>query len=332
LTEVDSIGILLLAVKHFMKNHNHVNDDTVTIAAATEDVCGECPVWDAGQAALYWTDCVGLCVHRLDWASQKHEVISRGVEVYGFRRNLGGGFVVTNTGGAWTWDGAGDLELIAREAEGQRLQLNDCTADSRGRLLTASFFYDPAAKYELGRLIRIDESGRVTVLDEGFHLANGIGLSPAEDTIYVTDSAARLIFAYDYDIHSGEARRRRQFVRVPDEEGIPDGLAVDAEGFVWSVQWYGGCVVRYDPAGKEERRIEVPAKQTSSAGFGGPDLTELFITSAAKSEPMPVMPPGYDPSTGPFGGPLFRVNTRVQGMAQHPANIRSSTRGEHADR
>jgi sugar lactone lactonase YvrE len=315
-----------------MKGHNPVSEGTVTIAAATEDVCGECPVWDASQAALYWTDCVGLCVHRLDWASQKHEVISRGVEVYGFRRNLSGGFVVTNPGGAWTWDGSGDLALIAREAEGQRLQLNDCTADSRGRLLTASFFYDPAAKYELGRLIRIDEAGRVAVLDEGFHLANGIGLSPAEDTLYVTDSVARLIWAYDYDICSGEAHRRRQFVRVPHEEGIPDGLAVDAEGFVWSAQWYGGCVVRYDPTGKEERRIAVPAKQTSSVGFGGPDLMEMFITSAAKSEPMPVMPPGYDPTTGPFGGPLFRVSTGVQGMAQHFANIRTSTRGEHVDR
>ena len=290
MTGIESIGIVHLTVKHFMKGNGPIDEVTVMIAAATEDVCGECPVWDAGQAALYWTDCVGLCVHRLDWASQKHEVISRGVEVYGFRRNLSGGFVVTNPGGAWMWDGTGDLEPIAREAEGQRLQLNDCTADSRGRLLTASFFYDPAAKYELGRLIRIDETGRVVVLDEGFHLANGIGLSPAEDTLYVTDSAARLIWAYDYDIRSGEALRRRQFVRVPGEEGIPDGLAVDAEGFVWSAQWYGGCVVRYDPAGVEDRRIAVPAKQTSSVGFGGPDLTEMFITSAAKSEPMPVKP------------------------------------------
>ncbi len=315
-----------------MKGYSPSSTSPVTVAAATEDVCGECPVWDSTQAALYWTDCVGLCVHRLDWASGKHEAISRGVEVYGFRRNLGGGFVVTNPGGAWTWDGIGGLESIAHEAAGQRLQLNDCTADSRGRLLTASFFYDPAAKYEPGRLIRIDEDRRVTVLDEGFHLANGIGLSPAEDILYVTDSVARLIWAYDYDVRSGEARRRRQFVRVPDEEGIPDGLAVDADGFVWSAQWYGGRVVRYDPAGKEERRVAVPAKQTSSVGFGGPGLTEMFITSAAKSEPMPVMPPGYDPSTGPFGGPLFRVRTGVQGLTQHFANIRSSTRGEHADR
>ena len=56
---------------------------------------------------------------------------------------------------------------------------------------------------------------------------------------------------------------------------------MDAEGFIWSAEWYGGCVCRYDPDGTLERRIAVPAKQTSSLAFGGPDLRDIFITSAA---------------------------------------------------
>jgi len=69
---------------------------------------------------------------------------------------------------------------------------------------------------------------------------------------------------------------------VPQEEGIPDGLTVDKDGFVWSAQWYGSCIVRYDPDGKIERRIATPAKQTSSLAFGGDGFTDIFITTAAR--------------------------------------------------
>jgi D-xylonolactonase len=249
------------------------------------------------------------------------------VEIYGFRRNRPRGFVVTNPGGVWLWDGRGDLQLVAGHAEGSLLQLNDCSADSYGRLLTASFFYDPNGDYELGRLIRIDPDGSAVVLDEGFHLANGLGFAPGERTLYFTDSVARRLYAYDYDPRTGAALNRRVFVQVPADEGIPDGLAVDAQGFVWSAQWYGGRIVRYDPDGKEERRISVPAKQTSSLAFGGPDRTDIYITSAAKSEPMPVMPPNYDPASGFFGGSLFRLRTDIQGQEQPMADIHPPASG-----
>jgi D-xylonolactonase len=293
----------------------------VEAVADFADVCGECPVWDSAASCLYWTDCVGMKFQSLDWRTMKAGIVRPSIEIYGFRRNRAGGFVVTNTAGVWLWDGSGEPVAVAAEGAGSRLQLNDCTADSRGRLLTASFFYDPAANYELGRLIRIDCDGRATVLDDGFHLANGIGLSPGERTLYATDSVARRIYSYDYNVATASATNRRVFVQVSAAEGIPDGLAVDAAGFVWSAQWYGGCVVRYDPDGKEERRISLPAKQTSSLAFGGPDLTEIFVTTAAKSEILPVMPAGYDPHSGFFGGPLFRVRTGIPGQEQCMADI-----------
>jgi sugar lactone lactonase YvrE len=294
----------------------------VDVVADLSDVCGECPVWDPVGRSLYWTDCVGLRFQRFDWSTGLSGIVRSGIEIYGFRRNRAGGFVLTNLQGVWLWDAAGDPVRVAHEADGSRLQLNDCTADSAGRLLTASIFYDPGASYELGKLVRIDPDGHAAVLDEGFHLANGLGLAPDEGTLYATDSVARRIYGYDYDARSGAVRNRRVFVQVPDQEGIPDGLAVDAEGFVWSAQWYGGCIVRYDPEGKEERRIPVPARQTSSLAFGGADRNEIFVTSAAKSEVLPVMPAGYDPNSGTFGGPLFRIQTDIQGQEQLVADIR----------
>ncbi len=303
-----------------MINSTSLSADSAVLVNAG-DLCGECPVWLPEVGALYWTDCVGLKFHRLDWATRVHEVLAEKVEIYGFRKNQPGRFVVTNTTGVWLWEPGGTMQQIAAEADGSRLQVNDCCADARGRLITTSFFYNPAADYELGRLVRIDNDGSAVVLDDGLHLGNGIGFSPDQKTLYVTDTVARKIFAYNYDLETGSATRRRVFVDVPGTEGIPDGLAVDASGFVWSAQWYGACVVRYDPDGRVERRIGIPAKQVSSIAFGGPDLTDIFVTSAGQSESMPVMPPGYDPESGVIGGALYHLNLGIAGQPQHPAAI-----------
>jgi sugar lactone lactonase YvrE len=291
------------------------------VAAPSTDRCGECPVWDPLQQCLFWTDMVGRKFQLYDWVTRKHEIINEGIEIAGFRRNRPGGYVVTNTAGIWTWNGSGELELVASSVDGSALQMNDCTADSAGRLVAGTVFYNPDSKYELGRLISVDTTGKVTVLDDGIHLSNGLGFSPDERTLYFADTAARKIYAYDYDIETGTTRNRRTFVNVPRSEGLPDGLSVDVHGFLWSAQWYGSCVARYDPDGKEERRIHTPAKQTSSVTFGGPELDELYITSAGASEPMPIMPPGYDPVSGFFGGPLYRMRIGIQGQEQRMANI-----------
>jgi D-xylonolactonase len=317
LTEADiAVNVLIGLMKHFMSVSG-----APTALVDAGDLCGECPVWVPDQHRLYWTDCVGLSFHCFDWRTRVHRVLAKSVEVYGFRPNVGGGFVVTNTAGIWLWEPGGKLRPVASDAAGQQLQLNDCCADAQGRLLTMSFFYDPAGGYKLGRLIRIDNTGAVNVLDEGFHLGNGIGFSPNQRVLYVTDTIARRIYAYDYQTVSGSVSRRRVFVEVPADEGVPDGLAVDAEGFVWSAQWYGACVVRYDPDGYAERRIAVPAKQTSSVEFGGTDLTDIFITSAAQSEKLPVMPAGYDPDSGVIGGSVYHVNLGIAGQPQRIASI-----------
>jgi D-xylonolactonase len=229
--------------------------------------------------------------------------------------------VICNNSGFWLWDGADKVKLIASQVGGFKCQLNDSIADPAGRFFAGSCLYNPSQEYELGKLFRVDTDGKVTIVDEGIHLSNGLGFSPDCRTLYYTDSAARIIYAYDYEQKTGNLRNRRVFVKVSSNEGIPDGLTVDADGFVWSAQWYGSCVVRYDPDGKLERRIMTPAKQTSSVAFGGPDLTDLFITSAGRSEPMPVMPPSYDPDSGYMGGRLYRINLGIKGKPEFRANI-----------
>ena len=90
---------------------------------------------------------------------------------------------------------------------------------------------------------------------------------------------------------------------------------VDAEGFVWTALWYGGRLQRYTPKGKLEREIFFPAKQTSSITFGGPGLHEMYVTTAANSEPDPLQPPGYDVKMHRGGG-LYR--TKTEGVTGRP--------------
>jgi len=262
---------------------------------------------------------VGQRFYRLQPASRKHEILKEGLEINGYRLNRQGGFVITNNSGIWLWDGKDQLELIAAEVDGAKCQINDCMSDPAGRLYAGSQYYDPSGKYESGKLMRVDVDGNVTIVDEGFHLSNGLAFSCDHTTVYFTDSMARR--THDYDLNTGGLRHHRVLVQVPSNEGLPDGLAVDAEGFLWSAQWYGGCVTRYDPDGQVERRVTTPAKQTSSVAFGGKDLTDIFITSASRSEPMPVMPAGYDPSGGFFGGPLYHLDLGIPGRPEFHADI-----------
>lgn len=296
--------------------------NNLEIIANYDDLCGECPVWDGCRQQLYWTDCVGLRFYRYDWLTDKHEIVRENIEINGFALNDPDGFIITNNSGIWFWDATGELHLIAAHVDGKKCQMNDCISDPAGRLIAGSWFYDPNNDFPLGDLIQVGTDGTVCVLDDGFKLANGLDFSPDGRTLYFADSAERRIYAYDYDVASGTPRNRRIFVDIPKDRGLPDGLTVDSEGFVWSAEWYGSRVVRYDPDGKLECTILTPAKQTSSLTFGGPDLTSIFITSASKSEIMPIMPRGYDPVNGKFGGALYRVSSDVIGKQPSRTKIR----------
>lgn len=286
-----------------------------------QDLCGEGPLWDSSRNSLFWTDLSGHRFYGYDWAKKSSTILRTGLEICGFALNEPMGFVIANTSGLWTWDGKREAVLLASEVDGYACRMNDCVADPRGRLLAGSCFYQSAGDYPLGHLMRVDHDGTVQILDDGIRLANGLGFSPDERTLYFSDSAERIIYAYDYDVERGTVQRKRPFVRVGLDEGVPDGLTVDAEGHVWSAQWFGSCIVRYDPDGRVERRVPIPAKQTSSVAFGGPDLTDVFVTSANFSDSLPLAPPGYDPHQGYIGGRLFLANLGIAGKPEFRCRI-----------
>jgi sugar lactone lactonase YvrE len=299
-------------------------DDQVelTILADYNDLCGEAPLWDARTKTLYWTDIAGKRFYRLDWTRREHQILRSGFEVAGYAFCEQGGFVVVNAEGVWYWDGTDNCRLLISEADGTKCQLNDCIADPKGRLFTGSWFYDPSREnYPLGNLIRVDTDGSAHVVDEGIHLANGLGFSPENNQLYFSDSVARLIYVYDYRESDGRVTNRRVLKRFEPHDGLPDGLTVDAEGFIWCALWFGSALVRLDPEGMVQRKIRIPATQTSSLAFGGPDWTDIFITSANLSEASPLAPPGYKAEKVYSGGRLFYTNLGIRGKEEYRCNV-----------
>jgi sugar lactone lactonase YvrE len=289
------------------------------VLADQSDLCGEGPLWDPETDVLYWTDIAGRRVTRHHWRDHRNEVITKEFEVAGLALHANGGFVVTNSRGAWLWDLVSEPQLLTSQAEGKRCRLNDCVADPVGRLFSGSYILD--SETDSGFLFRIDTDGTTHVVDEGMLVSNGLGFSPDERTLYFADSYARVIYSYDYDSLDGGLRNRRTWVRVPAEDGLPDGLTVDADGFVWSANWYGRSLIRYDPDGKVERRIPSPALQTTSLAFGGPELTDIFLTSACKCDSTELAPPGYCRDSFYIGGRLFHLNLDIRGRLEYRSQI-----------
>jgi len=118
------------------------------------------------------------------------------------------------------------------------------------------------------------------------------------------------VLAYDYDSAAGTVSGRRTFVAMPRETGLPDGIIVDSEDYVWVAHWDGWKITRYDPTGRVNLEIKLPVKNVTSMAFGGENLTDLYITTAWLSL--------TDAERGaqPLAGDLFRVKTGIKGLPE----------------
>lgn len=309
-------------MKTDLRQEHNSKQDAIEVVADYGDLCGEGPLWDERKQILYWTDIDGKKFYRFLWNERRHELLHDGFQVNGACMQENGGFVVTNSSGIWLWDTQSKPTQLASEADGKECLLNDCIADPEGRVYSGSYHFNPNGPAAPSFLFRVDTDGSVHVVDEGIQFANGLAFSPDGSTFYFSDSVARCVYAYDWHRRTGNLSNRRVFVRLPREEGFPDGLTVDSQGFLWCAHWFGSCVTRYDPDGKRERKLMFPATQTSSLAFGGADLNVIFVTSAALSNMLETAPFGYDPQKVFVGGRLYQVKSDVQGRNEHRSRIR----------
>ncbi|HEX6803031.1 MAG TPA: SMP-30/gluconolactonase/LRE family protein [Terriglobales bacterium] len=309
-----------------LKPETSSNQSEIQVVADYADLCGEGPLWDDRKQVLYWTDIDGKKFYRYHWKEHRHELVHDGFQVNGFTMQETGGSLVTNSKGVWLWNPPSKPVLLASEVDGKDCTLNDCVADPEGRVYSGSYHHNPAGASLPSFLFCIDTDGSVQVADEGIKFSNGLAFSPDCRTLYFSDTVARCVYAYDWQRGSGKLSNRRVFVRLPREEGFPDGLAVDSDGFLWCAHWFGACISRYDPDGKRERLVKTPAAQTSSLAFGGPELDVLFITSASLSNMLDMAPLGYDPAKTYVGGRLYQMKSDVRGKKEFRSRVQVSAK------
>lgn len=217
------------------------SDDVDWIADYRCEV-GEGPLWHAAEQRVYWLDIPPGRLFRYEPGTGRHErVFEAGEAIGGATVQADGGLLLFGADGrvrAWrdgTWTTV--IEGIAEERDGR---FNDVIADPEGRVFCGTM---PIGERP-GRLYRLDRDGSLTTELADAGLSNGMGFAPDRSALYHTDTAKRTITRYPYDRASGALGEGVTVVRLGDEPGVPDGLAVDQAGDLWSARWDGGGVVR----------------------------------------------------------------------------------------
>lgn len=283
--------------------------DAELVLDAHADV-GEGPAWDAAAGRLIWVDITASRVHELyaDGLARCWEVGEHvGAAV---PRASGGLILATFTGfAALAPDGSvSPIALVEADVPGNRM--NDGKCDPQGRLWAGTMPYQPTPG--AGSLYRLDPGHRVERVLSGLGLANGLGWSPDANTLYFIDSTTQSVDAYDFDPGHGSLSSRRQVAAIDPADGMPDGMTIDDEGYLWVALWGGGCVRRYRPDGTIAAVVNLPVSQVTSCAFGGPDGSDLYITSAAHQLSEEQL------AAEPHAGGLFRCRPGITGPPAIP--------------
>lgn len=269
---------------------------------------GECPFFDPRSGRLSWVD-----------------IINGRLLVLEESRVKTGFYLGQPIGAAVLLDGSDGFLLAARDGlyvyengEARRVKdltgiyksywrSNDAKADPAGRLWFGATADDGIHGPE-GRLFCFDPSGgTVRCMQDGTKIANGMAWSSDRKSFYFSDSEEHAVFKYDYDEATGDISGRRVLFKV--EQGVPDGLTIDTEDNLWVAIWGGNRVEKRDGrTGEKLLEIKLPAVQTSSCCFGGPDMDTLFITSAAVGQ------------SGEYDGCLFAC--RVDARGPEPDHVK----------
>lgn len=275
------------------------------VAFAAEDKLGEGPVWSVGEQALYWVDIERPCLQRYHPETGAYTAWAMPSQIGSFALRQSGGAVVALRDGLYTFDlDSGALHNICRPEPERGTRFNDGKCDRYGRFWAGTMELKVAAP--VGALYRLDGAGNCQLMRPNVTCSNGLGWSPDNRTMYYTDTPTRHIVAYDFDGETGQISHERIFAE--DSDGFPDGLTVDAAGYVWSAKWDGWKIVRYAPDGTVDREIPLSVQRPTSCTFGGPALNQLYITSAS------VGLSASERAEQPLAGSLLVLETDATGL------------------
>lgn len=280
--------------------------------------CGEGPVWDPGAECLFWTDSGGDQIFYGTEHDSHSREFSKGVHAASLTLHVQGGLMLCGREGFYHLSNEGELRMVCNVCDDVAVtNINDIIADPLGRVFGGQEVFSQNEEYKTGYLFRVDTNSQAKIVEEGLHISNGMGFNPSLDKFYLVDTIPRNIYEYDYDIRTGDISNRKVLITLDRDDGLPDGMTVDAEGFIWVARWFGSGLSRYDPDGKLERKIKIPAAQTSSLTFGGKEYNEIFVTSAAVQWETSLAPQHDN-----FASlAVYRIVQDIQGKPEYQARV-----------
>ena len=264
---------------------------------------GESPVWDVRERRLRWVDVPAGVIHSFDPAGGQDSAQSAGQPVGSLALRENGGLALAVRDGFAALEAGVVRMLVPVESSRPSNRMNDGNVDPQGRFWAGTMDVDMRA--DAGALYRLDADHQVHRMLAPVSVSNGIDWNLDGTLMYFVDSGAGTVSAFNFDGPTGAISGRRSICEIAASEGLPDGLTVDAEGFIWVAVWGAGVVRRLAPDGTLAASVSVPVTQVTSCAFGGDDLSTLFITTAA----------GGVESVEPQAGGLFACRPGPAGCA-----------------
>lgn len=263
---------------------------------------GECPVWHGQQ--LWLLDCRLGLILALDPGSgeitARHEAPAP-LGSFAFNGDRGDSIVLALKEEVASLDlRTGQRRTLARLDDSHpHLRLNDGTALADGSFVVGSMHvFREADEPPLGGFYRLDTNLEFRKLDTGFGITNGPCVNPVNGRLHVADSATRVIYSYAYGA-DGSLADKQVFARTDAYDTGPDGCTFDSEGGLWTALVRAGALARFDMQGHLTHKIELPLAHPSALCFGGPDMSDLFVTSISDS--------GRLSASGPLDGAVLKV-------------------------
>lgn len=271
---------------------------------------GEGAIWHSRRGVLHWVDILGHTVRTFDPAANRHWAVDVGETVGTVVPTRGERLLVALQRVFALLDPEqGVAERFPEQpVEAEDNRFNDGKCDPTGRLWVGGISL--RGRKEVSELVCLHPDRSVTRHVGAITCSNGLAWSHDHALFYYIDTPTRRIDVFDYDAGSGRISGRRPLFVFPEGTGYPDGMTIDRDGRLWVAMWEGWKVLCVDPAaGKIVDEVPVPAARVTSCAFGGPELADLYITTAR------VGLEGAALERQPLAGGLFRVRPGVRGVA-----------------
>jgi sugar lactone lactonase YvrE len=236
---------------------------------------GEAPRWFEGL--LWFSDLLGEAVHTVTLSGSMTTLPLPGHSPSGLGFRPDGSLLITSSEDrvVLRYDGE-TVTTIADLSKAVPAQLGDMVVDHAGRA------YIGSQAFEGGIVVRLDPDNSVTVVAENLDFPNGMVITPDGRSLIVAESMGRRLTAFGV-AEDGVLTDRRVFADGLD--GPPDGIALDADGGVWTAMTLAHQFERVTAGGAVTDRIDVGERAAVACALGGPARRTLFLLSSHDAYP-----------------------------------------------